>query len=82
MNVKGQIYGFSVAGSNSYGFFLWGHLKEHVYAVSPRVIEDLMAVFQAAVTMVNAVMLRHVQEKAMWGTAACLEMDGGHSEHL
>lgn len=81
MNVKGQIYGFSVDGSNLYGFFFWGHLKEHVYAVSLRVIEDLMAIFQAAVTMLSAIMLRHVQEKAMWGTASCLEMDGGHSEH-
>jgi hypothetical protein len=82
MNVKGKIYGFLGAGSNSYGFFLWGYLKEHVYAVSPRMIEELMAVLQASVTIVNAVILRHVQENAMWCTTACLEMDGGHSGHL
>jgi hypothetical protein len=40
--------------------FLWGHLKELVYAVPPRTIEALMARLQAAVTMVDANMLRHV----------------------
>jgi hypothetical protein len=34
--------------------FLWGHLKEHVYAVPPRAIKDLMGRLQAAVTMVDA----------------------------
>jgi hypothetical protein len=58
VDVKGKLYGFSVAGSNSYEFFLWGYLKEDVYAVSPRLIEDLMTVFEAAVTMVSAVMLK------------------------
>jgi hypothetical protein len=82
MNVKGQIYGFSVSGSNSCGFFLSVYLKEYIYAVSPRMTEDLMAAFQAAVTMVSAIMLRHVQGNAMWCTTTCLEMDGGHSEHV
>jgi hypothetical protein len=35
-------------------FFLWGHLKEQVYAVPPRTIEDLVARLQAAVTTVDA----------------------------
>jgi hypothetical protein len=82
MNVKGQLYGFSVAGPNSYGFFLWGYLTEHVYAFSPRMIEDLMAILQAAVTMVSVIMLRHVEEIAMRCTTVCLEMDEGHSEKL
>jgi hypothetical protein len=38
---------------------VWGgHLKEDVYAVLPRTIEDLVARFQAAVTTVDANMLR------------------------
>jgi hypothetical protein len=40
--------------------FLWGHLKEHVYAVHPRTTEDLVGKFQVAVTMVNTNILRSV----------------------
>jgi hypothetical protein len=63
-------------------FFLWGHLKEQVYAVSPRTIEDLVEGLQAAMTTVNAKMLRRVRENAMRRTAVCLGMDGGRFEHL
>jgi hypothetical protein len=40
-------------------FFLWGQVKVHVHGVLPRTIEDLMARFEAAVTTVDASMLRH-----------------------
>jgi hypothetical protein len=49
-----------VTGSNCDGFFLWGHLKEHVYTVSPRNIHDLVEGLQTAVTAVDANMLRRV----------------------
>jgi hypothetical protein len=42
-----------VARSNSGGFFLWGHLKEHVDAVPHRTIEDFVARLPTGVTMVN-----------------------------
>jgi hypothetical protein len=71
----------SVAGSNSDGFFLVG-TPEGISLVPPRTIEDLMARLQAAVTTVNASMLRRVQESAVRRTAVCLEMDGGCFEHL
>jgi hypothetical protein len=35
-----------------------GHLKEHVYAVSPRTMLDLVARLQAAVTAVDVNMSR------------------------
>jgi hypothetical protein len=35
-------------------FFLWGYVKEQVYAVPARAIEDLVARLQAAVTTVDA----------------------------
>jgi hypothetical protein len=47
----------SVAGTDSDDFFLWRHLKEHVYAVPHRTIEDLVARLQEAVTTVDANML-------------------------
>jgi hypothetical protein len=56
-------------------FFLWGHLKEQVYAVPPRTIEDLVVRLQAAVTtVVDANMLRRVRGNAVRRTAFCLEM--------
>jgi hypothetical protein len=59
------------------GSLLWGHLKELNYAVPPRPIKDLLARLQAAVTMVNANMLKCVQETGIQCTDICLEMDGG-----
>jgi hypothetical protein len=38
--------------------FLWGHLEEHVCAVPPGIIGDLVARLQAAVTTVDANMLK------------------------
>jgi hypothetical protein len=63
-------------------FSLWGHLKECVYAVTPKTIKDLMARLQAAGTVVSDNMLRCVQENATWCTTVWPEMDGGCFEHL
>jgi hypothetical protein len=57
-------------------------LKEHVCAVPPSSIDDLMASLQAVVTAVNANMLRRVPENAVWRAAICLDIDGGRLEHL
>jgi hypothetical protein len=63
-------------------FFVWGNLKEHVYLVPHRTIEDLVGRLQEAVTMVDANMLRRVRENAVRRTAVCLETDGGRFDHL
>jgi hypothetical protein len=63
-------------------FLLCGHLKEQVYAVRPRTTEDPVTRLQAAVTTVDANMLRRVRANAVRHTAVCLEMDGGRSEHV
>jgi hypothetical protein len=54
-------------------FFLWGHLKEQVYAVPPRTIQDLVARLQDVTTVV-ASMLRRVLENAVRLTAFCPEI--------
>jgi hypothetical protein len=59
----------SVAGSN-------------IWEVPPCIVEDLVILFQAAVTSVDASMLRHVRGNVVRPTAVCLEMDGGRFEHL
>jgi hypothetical protein len=64
------------------GTLLWRHLKEHVYAVRPRTIEDLMARIQASVTMVDTKMFRRVRKNTLRRTAVCFKMDEGRFEHL
>jgi hypothetical protein len=51
---------FWVAWPHSTDFFLWRHLKEHVYAVPSIKTEDLVARLQFAVATANASMLWHV----------------------
>jgi hypothetical protein len=63
-------------------FFLWGHLKEHVYADPLKATKDLTAGFQVVMTMADANISRTVQVNAMWCTAICLEMGGDRSEYL
>jgi hypothetical protein len=43
--------------------FLWGHVKEHVYATLARSIEDQVVGLQADVTTVSSKMLRHVPDQ-------------------
>jgi hypothetical protein len=83
LDVEGRLHG--LLGSpdlTPMEVFLWGHLKEQVYAVPPRTIEDLVARLQAAVTTVDANILRCVRQNAVRRAAVCLEMDGGRFEHL
>jgi len=53
---------FSIARYNSDGHFNEGHLKEHVYAVPPRTVDDLVARFPADDTSVDTRILRHLEE--------------------
>jgi hypothetical protein len=57
--------------------FLRRHLSEHVHAVCPRIIEDLVSRLQAVVTTADASMLRRVGESVLLRTALCLKIDGG-----
>jgi exosortase/archaeosortase len=55
---------------------------ENVCGVLPCTVEDLVTLFQAAVTAVDASMLRHIRDIAVRPTAVCPEVDGGPFEHL
>jgi hypothetical protein len=63
-------------------FFQWRHLKEHVYAVPPRTVKDIMTRLQAAVAVVIATMFKMcLREYCMVHCLAiCLEMDRGDFE--
>lgn len=63
-------------------FFLWGHLKELVYRTPCPTDGDLVARLHAAVTVVDTPLLARVQAAIPRRAQACLEMRGGHFEHL
>lgn len=71
-----------IARSDSMDFFLWGHVKEHVYAVPHTTTEELLDGLNAAVKTASANTLRHIREMAVRSAAIHLEMDGCHFEHL
>jgi hypothetical protein len=49
-----------IAGSDSSEFFfLWEHLREHVYLVWPRTVEDRLARLEADETAVDDDVLRY-----------------------
>jgi hypothetical protein len=50
-------------------FFLLGQLKEHVYAVHPRTIEDLVEGLEAVVTTVDVNIPMRARQNAVWRTA-------------
>jgi hypothetical protein len=73
---------FLIGGRNfDYQFSCRGQLKKHVYVVSPRTIEDLMAKTQAAVSTVVD-MLSCVRGLCVLHIAACLELNGSSIQHF
>jgi hypothetical protein len=52
-------------------------MTEHVFLVPNRIMEYLLITFESGVITVDANMLRHVRENAVWRTALCREMDRG-----
>jgi hypothetical protein len=67
-----------VAGSDLMDIFPVGTLEGTNYVVPPRTIEYLVTGPQAAVTLVDGNVVRHVWENAIWHTAVYLEMNGHH----
>ena len=61
---------------------LWGHLKELVYRDVVASESELVARLHAAITFVNTDLLQRVQLSIPKRLNACLEMRGGHFEHL
>lgn len=69
---------------NSCDFFLWGHMKQLVYATPVNSVEELtQRIFNvAAAIRANQNMLRRVQGSLIRRARACIENDGRHFEQL
>jgi hypothetical protein len=63
-------------------FFLWGYLKEKVYAKEPEDAAEVIARLHAAVAMVDAEMLRHVRNETVRRAHACLAANGRLFEQI
>ncbi len=63
-------------------FFLWGCMKDHVFATNPTSIEDLKATVTTVIQSIDVRTLRKVFQNMMKRTKVCLSVEGGHFEHL
>ena len=63
-------------------FFLWGHVKQQVYATRPENVQDLKDRIERACRAVSPQVLRRVREAVLNRTVLCEERNGSHFEHL
>ncbi|KAJ4433897.1 hypothetical protein ANN_16210 [Periplaneta americana] len=62
-------------------FFLWGYLKDRVYATRPQTLDDLKHITQEIQAIDNRV-LQRVANNMERRVELCLMQDGGHFQHL
>lgn len=62
-------------------FFLWGALKEKVYAGNPHTLQELRAAITANVEEITPQTLMMVFSNMQKRLKACLEVGGGHFQH-
>lgn len=68
---------------NPLDFFLWGHVKTHVYGRNrPQDLEDLCARIHQAVDFVTEEMLHRTLNNLIVRARKCIEVGGGHFEQL
>jgi hypothetical protein len=63
-------------------FFLWGHIKETVYAKPTTTIEDLKDRISAACASISQAALRSVYKSIEHRAQLCIGADGHHIEHI
>ena len=63
-------------------FFLWGTIKEYVYRVPINTVEELNYRIIEAFAIITPEMLERSRQSFIRRAQLCIEMDGGHFEHL
>ncbi|XP_039310588.1 uncharacterized protein LOC120358899 [Solenopsis invicta] len=63
-------------------FFLWGTIKEYVYRVPINTVEELNYRIIEAFANITPEMLERLKQSFIRRAELCIEMDGGHFEHL
>lgn len=67
---------------NPLDFFVWGHSKSILYRQPIENRMDLELRFDAAIRTVTPQMLRKSHENLLIRARCCIEIGGGHFEHL
>ena len=67
---------------NPCDFFLWGHVKNQVFANSPETVEDLKREIQRRLEEVTPEMCQHTMENFVKRVRGCAAQQGRHFEHL
>ena len=65
---------------NPCDYFLWGYLKDKVYAKIPQTLLDLKGLIESELKSVNSIMLDRVFRNMRERCEAVLKSDGGHIE--
>ena len=63
-------------------FYLWGYLKDNVYANHPQTIPELKDSIAAAVNAISKEECRRVIENFVRRVQVCLQRQGAHLEHI
>ncbi|KAJ4443577.1 hypothetical protein ANN_05251 [Periplaneta americana] len=63
-------------------FFLWGYLKDRVYATRPQTLDDLKHNITQEIQAIDNRVLQRVASNMERRVELCLMQDGGHIQHL
>lgn len=63
-------------------FFLWGHIKSKIYATEPASLEELRQRITFECQQITPEMLSNVRERFVQNLYYCMEVNGGHFQHL
>jgi hypothetical protein len=63
-------------------FFLWGHIKQQVYATRPENLQDLKDKIVRACRAISPQVLERVREAIVNRALRCEQVNGSHFEHL
>ena len=63
-------------------FFLWGVLRQRVYARSPKTKMQLATIIEEEITAFNSTVFPSVYDSFLQRCNVCVDNDGGHFKHL
>ena len=63
-------------------FFLWGYVKDKVFANNPKSLNDLQSAITSCIKSVNSDMLMNVSSNIVKRAHYCKSQKGGHFQHL
>lgn len=63
-------------------FFLWGHLKNKIYATQPTSLEDLRQRIVNECRQITSQVLQNVRQRFEQNMYYCMQAGGGHFQHL